>query len=106
MCNCRPHTKPKDVEVIDGELGLLTRDGAVENAITTAYKNLFHGQLLWIARERGYKPGWAAYKYKEKFGAWPRRNHVEPIAPLQATWSWVRSKQIAYAKAMQKAGAP
>jgi len=106
VCNWRPHTKPKDVEVIDGELGLLTRDGAVENAITTADKNLFHGQLLWIARERGYKPGWAAYKYKEKFGAWPRRNHVEPIAPLQATWSWVRSKQIAYAKAMQKAGAP
>ena len=25
----------------------------------------------WIADERGYKPGWVAHKYKEKFGTWP-----------------------------------
>ena len=30
------------------------------------------GTPCWpIADERGYKPGWAAHKYKEKFGAFP-----------------------------------
>ena len=29
----------------------------------------WHAQLAYIAQERGYKPGWAAYKFKEKFGA-------------------------------------
>jgi superfamily II DNA or RNA helicase len=103
VCGWRVHRTPRDVEVIDGELGLLTRDGAVENSAATADKDQFYGQLLWIARERGYKAGWAAYKYKEKFGTWPRRNNAEPIAPLQATWSWVRSRQIAYAKRTKKA---
>jgi DNA repair protein RadD len=105
-CGWRPHTTPKDVEVIDGELGLLTRDGAVENATTTAEKDLFYGQLLWIARERGYKPGWAAHKCREKFRSWPGRNDVEPVRPTPAVLSWERSRRIAYAKAMQKAGAP
>ena len=61
--------------------------------------------LLYIARERGYQPGWAAHKYKEKFGGWPESRFVEPIAPDDAMRSWVRSRLIAYAKAMQKAGA-
>ena len=29
------------------------------------------GMLKAIAIERGYKPGWAAVNYKEKFGDWP-----------------------------------
>ena len=28
--------------------------------------------LLWIQRERGYKPGYAAAKFKDRFGHWPR----------------------------------
>ena len=104
VCGWRPHTKPQDVEVIDGELGLLTRDGAVENA-ATGDKNLFYGQRLWIARDRGYKAGWAAHKYREKFRSWPGRNDVEPVPPTPTVISWERSRRIAYAKAMQKARA-
>lgn len=27
---------------------------------------------LWkVVQEKGFKPGWAAHKYKEKFGEWP-----------------------------------
>ena len=33
----------------------------------------WHSMLTYIAHERNYKPGWAAHKYKEKFGTWPRR---------------------------------
>jgi len=38
-------------------------------------------------------------------GAWPVARHATPEAPDPATRSWVRSRMIAYARAMQKAGA-
>ena len=34
----------------------------------------WYGQLIHICQERGYKPGWAAQKYKSKFGSWPFLN--------------------------------
>jgi hypothetical protein len=29
-------------------------------------------RLEKVARERGYKPGWALVRFKERFGFWPR----------------------------------
>jgi superfamily II DNA or RNA helicase len=101
-CGWRPHAKPQDVEFLDGELGLLTRDGTVENSAAAAEKDLFYRQLIWIARERGYKPGWSAHKHHEKYNEWPRSNAAEAIPPTAEVLAWVRSRQIAYAKAMQK----
>jgi DNA repair protein RadD len=52
-----------------------------------------------IANERGYKPGWIAHKHKEKFGEFPPWGSVPtPIPPTPEVRSWVRSRQIAYAK--------
>ena len=28
--------------------------------------------LLWVQQERGYKPGYAAAKFKARYGEWPR----------------------------------
>jgi superfamily II DNA or RNA helicase len=103
-CGWRPRAKPQNIEVADGELGLLTRGGVVENDTSATDKMLFHGQLLWIARERGYNPGWVAHKFHDKFKTWPARNDVRPVPPTPAVVSWVRSRQIAYAKAREKAG--
>ena len=61
--------------------------------------------LAHIARERGYAAGWAAHKFREKFGTWPAARWVDPLPPDDSVRAWVRSRQIAYAKAMQKAGA-
>ena len=66
-------------------------------------KARFYRQLLGFAKERGYKAGWAGHKFKEKFGTWPASRFAEPLAPDEAVRSWVRSRQIAYAKAMEKA---
>jgi DNA repair protein RadD len=59
---------------------------------------------MWIAQQRQRKPGWAAHKYKEKFGAFPPRswNNAEPIRAGGAVIAWARSRDIAYAKAMQR----
>ena len=71
---------------------------------TPELRHLFHRQLVGVAMQRGYKPGWAAHQYKSKFGHWPPHSNVEPMVPKPEVTSWVRSRQIAYAKAMQKAG--
>ena len=52
-----------------------------------------------VAVERGYKPGWVAHKYREKFGDWPQHRSVTPIKPTPEVLSWVRSRNIAFAKA-------
>ena len=66
-------------------------------------KNDFQQQLLGIAMQRGYKTGWAAYKFKEKFGHWPHISNIAPKPPTPETLSWERSRRIAWAKAQQKA---
>jgi hypothetical protein len=65
----------------------------------------WHAELTYIAAERGYRPGWAAHKYKEKFGTWPPTRAIKPISPTPEILSWVRSRNIAYAKGRQKAAA-
>ena len=54
--------------------------------------------LVGIARQRGYQDGWASHKYREKFNIWPVSRYAQPLTPDDATLSWVRSRQIAYAK--------
>ena len=65
----------------------------------------WHRELVGIANERGYRPGWAAHKFKEKFGRWPQQRTVAPMSVSAEVRAWVRSRQIAYAKAMAKQGA-
>jgi DNA repair protein RadD len=102
-CGWQPRSKPQGIEVREGNLGLLDRSKRAAPAFTQAERDAFHQELAWIAQDRGYKPGWASFKYKEKFGEWPRSKFAVPRTPSPATRSWVRSRQIAYAKGIAKA---
>ncbi len=59
--------------------------------------------LLWIERDKRWKSGAAYFCFKEKFGKNPRRVGLsETMAyPDSIVVSWVRSRQIARAKAKQ-----
>ena len=61
-------------------------------------KQDFYSQLLWIANERNYNEYWASHKYREKFGVWPRGLENKKLPPTLTTQSWVRHKNIAWAK--------
>src|SRR5262249_35235884 len=99
-----PAPPPRAVDYTDGNLARLDRDRRPHlDGPTPTEKLRWHRQLAHIARERGYRPGWAAYKFKERFDHWPGSNTVAPEPPRPEVSSWVRSRQIAYAKAMQKA---
>ena len=56
-------------------------------------------QLLYVVRVRGYKPGFASWKYKERFGVFPRGLNDVEKEPSAKLLNWLRSRQIAYAKA-------
>lgn len=100
VCGWRPHEKAAAIEVAAGDLGAVDRKKSVR-AIKLDQRAFYAG-LLWIARERGYQRGWAANKFKEKFGAWPAFRSVLPASPDDATRAWVRSRAIAFAKDREK----
>jgi superfamily II DNA or RNA helicase len=69
---------------------------------------LVRNRLRTAKGQEPLKPAWAAAKFKDKFGDWPpfSWNNLLPSGDISSeVHSWVRSRDIAYAKAMQR-GAP
>ncbi|MGE0282959.1 MAG: DEAD/DEAH box helicase [Rhizobiaceae bacterium] len=65
-----------------------------------------YSMLLWIVQERGYKPGYAAAKFKDRYGIWPPRHLMALPKPPDAIFmNWLKSRNIAYARARKKADA-
>ena len=69
-----------------------------DKSVTKQDKQVFYSQMLWICRDKGYKEGWAANKYREKFGVWPKGLHGDSLMPTNETMKWVQSRQIAWSK--------
>jgi DNA repair protein RadD len=61
----------------------------------------FYAELRGYAQARNFKGGWAAHKYKEKFGRFPpwSWNSLAAVPPSVATQNWARSRFIAWRKA-------
>ena len=57
-----------------------------------------YSQLLYYARLKGKKDGWAYHKVKEKFGKFPRGLDAKVEPPTQETLNWIKSRAIAFAK--------
>jgi superfamily II DNA or RNA helicase len=100
-CGWMPQPRARDVDVEDGNLGLVVGGKARELIYSEADRKTFFQQLRAVQQMRNYKRGWAAHKYKDKFGVFPpwSYNDLQPIAPTDALLRWVRSRNIAYAKA-------
>lgn len=58
----------------------------------------FYSELLYYARMKGYKDGWASHKFRERTGSFPRGLAPTPKPMSIETSNWIRSKMIAYAK--------
>lgn len=86
------------IEATAGELKeLKKREKAEKENID---KELFYGELLGYADRKGFNPGWAANKYREKLGVWPNAmKHVQPLSTMSDfTHGWIRHCNIRYAK--------
>jgi len=99
-CGFLPARPPRYVPFVDGELGLVDAKRRAKIDLTDpSVRARWHAMLTHIGEERGYKPGWVAHKYKERFGTWPAYGAKPlPQTPSPEVRSWVRSRMIAYAK--------
>jgi len=99
-CGFLPQRAPRAVVIADGDLALVNGSRRANGVVyDSAERNRWHAMLVHVAEERGYKNGWAAHKYREKFGLFPAWGaSPEPIPPTPEVRSWVRSRQIAFAR--------
>lgn len=65
-----------------------------------------YSMLLWIVQERGYKSGYAAAKFKDRYGIWPPRHLMALPKPPDAIFmNWLKSRAIAFHKARKREAA-
>ena len=93
--------KPTEISMVNGELLELQ----ATNAKLVIDNKQFYSELLYYAKVKKYKEGWAAQKYKEKFGVFPRSipKEIAPTSPQ--TVKWIKSRMIAYSKAKTRVAA-
>lgn len=99
---CSYYFAPKGrvVETVDGELVEIGQELGQDRQAQL----VFYLELRAIAAERGYSPGFAAHKFKERFGKFPpfAWNSCDLLTPTLETRRWLKSRQIAYFKARDR----
>jgi DNA repair protein RadD len=105
-CGFKPEMQSQ-IEHVEGDLAEMSsserRKAKLNRETSLDSKEQFLGELVSYAKEHGYKSGWAANQYREKFGVWPNRVQPADVGIIGfATQDWIRSKQIRYAKSKAK----
>src|SRR5690606_34393745 len=70
---------------------------------SAAEKQKWYAMLLWEAQDRGYRRGWAANNFREKFGVWPRGMRETSTPPDQHVRNFLTAQRIRFAKRREKA---
>ncbi|WP_315729127.1 DEAD/DEAH box helicase [Bradyrhizobium sp. SZCCHNS2015] len=98
-CGFKPEVKSK-IQNKAGELVEFAARGA-RKPIDRGEQAIFYAELKHFATMREFKSGWIAHKFKDKFGTWPPHDfeRLPPAKPTVTTLNWIRSRQIAWAKA-------
>jgi superfamily II DNA or RNA helicase len=103
-CGWEPKPPARAVEYIDGELVELGKPAVVPS---DTERKIFYAELRGYqqsARKKDgtpYANGWAANQYRTKHGSYPpwSWNDHPPVTPSPATLRWIKSRQIAWARA-------
>lgn len=86
-CGFKPE-RQNTVEVHKGELHAVKVVKA-----TPKEKHAFYAELLGYCFKKGYKKGFAAHKYKDRYGVWPRFD-AAPLEPSAATMNYIKHLAI------------
>ena len=98
-CGHVPQVRGEAIETRHAVLTELEeRKTAKEKKYTMEEKQNWFSQLLAHAAEKGKSTGWVAHTYKAKFGVWPRGLIEEHKAPTLEIQSYIRHRNIAFAK--------
>jgi superfamily II DNA or RNA helicase len=94
--------KNQGPKVVSGELVRI--DSKKEPKPKKDDKQVFLDGLAWIASKRGFKPGWAAAVYREKFGVWPENGmKANPSYPIKAVRDFDSQRLAEWRKKQQSA---
>jgi superfamily II DNA or RNA helicase len=91
---CGHQKRLKQVIAVAGELHELGMTGRQ----TLTQNQTFYSELLYYAKIRAYKDGWAAFKYKEKYGYWPNGLQKTTHPTSNETVNFIKSRNIAWSK--------
>jgi len=90
---CVAHTK---VDVGEGELQELKAGKKKVQKVPGEKKSIYAG-LLFVAKEKGFKPGWVSHNFREIFGVWPvNLKYTPPSEPSFELSDWLRRMRINY----------
>ncbi len=99
----------QDVEEIDAVLGeIVYKNGTgkekskKDRKATMEEKQSWYSQLIQHGKNKGFKEGWAAVQYKEKFGVWPNQLNKVPKPITSTLQDWITYQNIKRAKAKEK----
>jgi len=83
---------------VEADLIEITKHQRKLNRTTTPdEKAEFYGGLKHYAASKGYRPGWAANQYREKFGVWPNAfKDTPPCAPNADVRGWIKHQAIKF----------
>lgn len=90
----------RKIASIDAELKELTK---TKEKYTMEDKQSFYGMLEYCRKQKGYKPGWTYYKFKERFGIYPSGKLKKiAIEPDEKFLRYLKYMQIRAAKSRSK----
>ena len=101
QCGWKVPFSKKDVDVIEADLVRIGKKMVKKLPEGWPSHDIFYAMLINYGASKGYKPGWAAVKFKEKCGVWPERHwmNMASVPPGKRILNWITSRNIAYAKA-------
>ena len=72
-CGFLPQRPPQAIAFKDGDLALVDRKVRAAQAISDPAERIrWHGMLVHIAEQRGYRSGWVGHKFRERLARGPR----------------------------------
>ena len=94
----------KDVATVDADLVRIGKKLIEPLPEGWPSHEIFYAMLIHYGASKGYKPGWAAVKFKEKCSVWPERHwmNMASVPPSPRIKNWIISRNIAYAAARKK----
>lgn len=97
---------PEIVSAIEEQEGRLVLDPrkVKQDVFPLIERQAWLSSFNQIAEAKGYKPGWASEKYREKWGGYPEAmlNRTSKEKPTEAVTKWLQSQNIRRAKGKQR----
>jgi DNA repair protein RadD len=88
------------IKTVEGKLTRKEKSEPTEAELKTDYESKYkwYRMFIWYGKENHYKDGWAAYRYKDRYGEWPPRSMAMNATPYKPDSKIITYLRISTAK--------